>query len=146
MRAFLLLLVLLCGCATRHDANWHTQDAGAFTFSLPFGFHKTAMHGIDSYVSEFERQDMTVDFDYGAYSGYSLDEYAKRPGYTSRMERVGGHDVQIVTFDVAAPSQRRFEHLTVASFLGVGLTMSANCKNRQDYDTATKIFRSVRFK
>ena len=104
------------------------------------------MHGIDSHISQFERQDMTVDFDYGAYSGGLLDGYARRPGYTLRTERVGGHDVQIVSFDVVAPSQRRFEHLTVASFLRAGLTMSANCKNTQDYDTATKIFRSVRFK
>ena len=130
----------------QHGSNWHTQDAGGFTFSLPSGFHKTSAHGIDSYVSEFERQDMTVDFDYGAYSGFSLDEYAKHPGYTSRMERIGGHDVQIVSFDVVAPIQRRFEHLAIASFLGVGLTMSADCKSTQDYDTATKIFRSVRFK
>jgi hypothetical protein len=146
MRVCLLFLTMLAGCATRHHADWHTQAAGAFTFLLPSGFQKTSAHGIDSQVSEFESKDMSVSFDYGSYSGYSLDEYAKRPGYTSRMERVGGHDVQIVSFDVEQSSGQRFEHLTLASYLGVGLTMSANCKTRADYDTATEIFRSVRFK
>ena len=146
MRVCLLISMLLVGCATQHGSNWHTQDAGGFTFSLPSDFHKTSAHGIDSDVSEFERQDMTVGFDYGAYSGYSLDAYAKHPSYTSRIERIGGHDVQIVSFDVVAPSQRRFEHLVLASFLGAGLTMDADCKNTKDYDTATKIFRSVGFK
>ena len=147
MRVCLLFLMLLAGCATRHDADWHIQDAGAFTFSLPFGFQKTSVHGIDSYVSEFESQDMTVGFDYGAYSGESLDSLAKSPGYTSQMERIGGRDVQIVSVDVAPSSNHRhFEHLILASFLKAGLTMSAWCNTTTDYDTATKIFRSVRFK
>src|SRR5258708_38068884 len=80
MRVLSILVGFLVGCATRGPVGWRTYDAGPFTFSLPADLQKTPEHGIDSYVSEFEDQDMTFTFDYGAYSGESLDFFSRRAG------------------------------------------------------------------
>ena len=153
MRIGLLLCIFFAGCATHPEARWHTYDAGPFTFSLPSGFHKTSEHGIDSYVSEFESRDMSVDFDYGQYSGNSLDSLRKDPyslqpkaSYASHIENIAGHKVQIVSIDVDPSHNKGFHHLIAASYLGAGLTMIAKCSTTKGYDNAARIFRSVSFK
>jgi len=153
MRFVLLLSVLLVGCATRHEAQWRTYDAGQFTFSLSSDFHKTSAHGIDSYVSEFESRDMRLGFDFGAYSGHPLDDlstdpnsFQPRPSYTSHIESIAGHRVQIVSIDLDPPHNAGFPHFIIASFLNAGLTMDVRCRTTADYEDATRIFRSVSFK
>ena len=154
MRIALLLSVLLAGCATHQEADWHTYDAGPFTFSLRSDFHKTSAHGIDSYVSEFESRDMSLGFDYGSYSGHPLDDLSKdpnsfqsRPSYASHIETIAGHRVQIVSVDLDPRSHHTgFPHFIAASFLDAGLTMDVRCRTTADYESAMRIFRSVSFK
>jgi len=153
MRIALLLSVLLAGCATRQGAEWHTYDAGPFTFSLRSDFHKTSAHGIDSYVSEFESRDMRLGFDCGNYSGFALDDLSRdpnslqpRPSYASHIESIAGHKVQIVSVDLDPSHNAGFPHFIIASFLNAGLTMDVRCKTTADYEDATRIFRSVSFK
>ena len=154
MRIVLLLSVLLAGCATQHKVRWHTYDARSFSFSLRSDFHKTSAHGIDSEVSEFETRDMSLSFDYGAYSGDPLDSLSRdpnsaqpRPSYTSHFESIAGHQVQIVSVDLDPRSHHTgFRHFIAASFLNAGLTMVVRCRTTADYESATRIFRSVSFK
>jgi hypothetical protein len=153
MRTVLLFSILLAGCATRQEVQWRTYDAGPFTFSLRSDFHKTSAHGIDSYVSEFESEDMRLSFDYGSYSGESLDSLSKdpdslqlRPSYASQIESIAGHRVQIVSIDVDPRHHGGFPHFIIASFLNAGLTMDVRCKTTADYEYATRIFKSVSFK
>ncbi len=153
MRIALLLSVLLVGCATQREVQWRTYDAGPFTFSLRSDFHKIPAHGIDSYVSEFESRDMRLGFDDGAYSGKPLDSLSRdpnsfqpRPSYASHIESIAGHRVQIVSVDLDPRRNAGFPHFIIASFLKAGLTMFVRCKTTADYESATRIFRSVRFK
>jgi hypothetical protein len=153
MRVLLLLSFLVVGCATHREAQWHTYDAGPFTFSLRSDFHKTLAHGIDSFVSEFESRDLRLGFDYGAYSGDPLDSLSRdpnsfqpRPSYASHIESIAGHRVQIVSVDLDPHENAGFPHFIIASFLNAGLTMDVRCKTTADYENATRIFRSVSFK
>jgi hypothetical protein len=139
-------MALLTGCATHLSEKWNVYNAGPFSFSMPSSFQKNSMHGIDSYVSVFTNQDMTLSFDYGAYSGDPLDRYNKRIGYVSHTESIAGHNVQIASFDPGEASGNRFKHIIAASFLGIGLTMTVECREESDYDQVIKIFRSVTFK
>jgi hypothetical protein len=147
------LAVLLAGCATTHEAQWHTYDAGPFTFSLRSDFRKTSAHGIDSYASVFESRSMQLGFDYGDYSGDPLDNLSKdpnsfqpRPSYASHIESIAGHKVQIISVDLDPHHNAGFPYFIAASFLKARLTMSVRCKTTEDYEDATRIFRSVSFK
>lgn len=143
MRIYLFLLLWVTGCATRSN-DWQTYDAGPFKFCLPPDFQKTSLQGIDSYVSEFKGDKIIMSFDYGAYSG-SLDSFSGRTAYASHREYIGGHEVQMASFDVD-PARYDHPHHIAVSFLGIGLTMSAACETKADCQTAAKIFRTVRFK
>lgn len=153
MRICLLFCIFFAGCATRNKTQWHTYDAGPFTFSLPPGFYKTSDSGIDSYVSKFEGRNMTVSFDFGLYSGNPLDSLREdpntlqpRPSFVSHVETIIGHQVQIVSVDFDPNHNSGFRCFIAASFLNAGLTMTARCKSVGDYEGAKRIFRSVSFK
>jgi len=95
---------------------------------------------------------MRVLFDYGVYSGKpldslrtDLDSLQPRPSYSSHIERIDGHDVEIVSVDVRR-DRNPFEHFVEASYLNNGLVMVAWCKKTADYEAAIQISRSVRFK
>lgn len=139
-------ITILTGCATHLSERWNCYDAGPFSFSMPPSLKMTDVHGIDSYCSQFTNQDMVLIFDYGAYSGDPMNNLSKRKAYHSHIETIAGHNVQIVTLDADEASGNRFKHLAEASFLGIGLTMAAECRTESEYDDAVKIFRSVRFK
>ena len=141
-----IFITVLTGCATHSTERWGLYDAGPFSFSMPPNLKKTEVHGIDSYCSQFTNQDMVLIFDYGAYSGGPMNNLSKRKVYHSHVETIAGHNVQIVTLDVDEASGNRFKHRAEAGFLGIGLTMAAECRTESEYDYAVKIFRSVRFK
>lgn len=84
---------------------------------------------------------MTLNFDDGMYSGNPLDLNGEPPSFISHRESIGGHDVQIASYDPDPTN-----HVVIANFLGTSLTMSADCKTTADCQTATQIFRTVRFK
>lgn len=145
MSIYLLALMLLVGCASR-PSNWQTFDAGNFSFSMPLDLQKTSARGIDSYVCEFESPRMKLGFDDGMYSGNLLEPRAGFAGFMSHHESIDGHDVQIASFDVDERVGGSFHHIVIANFLGIGLTMDARCNTTTDRQTATQIFRTVRFK
>jgi hypothetical protein len=142
----IFFITVLTGCATQLSEKWQLYEAGQFSFSMPPTFQKDSVHGIDSYVSEFTNEDMVLNFDYGAYSGDPLDDGSKDKGYDSHIENIAGHRVQIVTFNADEHSGFRFNHIILASFLGLGLTMEVQCRTESNYGDAKKIFRSVKFK
>ncbi len=89
---------------------------------------------------------MIVTFDEGAYAGDRLDSLGKYKSYASDMEIIHGIGVQTVTFDMPAGPGHRFDYAAAASYRGIGLTVYIHCKTRADYQTATKIFKSLRSK
>lgn len=140
MRIYLLSLMLLTGCVS-HPSNWQTYDAGRFSFVMPSDLKKTWEGGIDSYVCEIQSPEMSLFFDDGLYSGDPFDTQGELPSFKSHHESIDSHDVQIASFD-RDPSN----HVIIVNFIGFGLTMSANCKTTADCQTATQIFRTIRFK
>ena len=145
MRIYLILLLLLAGCATRHESEWHRYDAGEFSFSLPPGLKKTAAHGIDSYVSEFESPSMELSFDYGFYS----NNFQGWPDSTSyEMATVDGRQARIGT--AFGSFERGFTYHTQIYFREVRptvhLSMVATCKTQKDCDIAKRVFCSIAFK
>ena len=123
----------------------------------PPGFHRTSAQGIDSDCREFDGPGMRVDTDYGLYSGFPLDhlrtnEWTFRlyASYVSHMEQIAGHEVQVVSRNTdlshGASHGAVFPYFMEASFLGFGLTAYVGCETTNDYEIATEIFRSVKFK
>ncbi len=143
----IFFISVLTGCATHSAEKWSFYDAGPFSFSMPLSLATdTSRPGIDSYVRVFTNTDMVLNFDYGAYSGYPLDEITNKPQYNSHIETIAGHKVQIASFDGDMHFPEHFNYNIIVGFLGAGLTMQVACKTDSDFNDATIIFRSVRFK
>lgn len=144
----MLLLMILTGCATQSGKKWHVYDAGQFSFSMPSSFQKTPARGDDSYYCEFTNEEMVLNFDYVfANERYPMDRLRKvYSGYLSHTETIDGLDVQIATFDGDLHYPEHFNHNITAGFSDTGLSMYAACAAEADYDTALKIFRSLKFK
>jgi len=146
MRTWMLLILCLTGCVVLHPNQWwQPAQTADFTFSLPPNLPPSSPHANAS-ITQFTNQDMMFTFDEGAAAGEPLDSLGHYGHYTSSFEFIGGTLVQVVTFDLPPGGGHRFDYAIAASFRGLGLTIYAHCRTREEYDTARKIFRSVRHK
>jgi hypothetical protein len=151
MRVGMFLMIFLTGCAALPDfrsMDWRQADTETFTFSMPRSFGQTSVHGTsaDAFLAQYTNQDMTITFDEGISAGGSLDSLSKYGGYSSRTEQVRGEEVQIVTFDMPPGGEHRFDHAIAASYPGIGLSIYAHCRTTSDYETATKIFKTIQLR
>jgi hypothetical protein len=143
----LVVTLLLAGCAlSGPPEGWRRVDATDFTVNLPSSLTLMPGNTAASRIRQYQDDNMIVTFDEGAYAGERLDSLGKYKSYTSDMEVIHGIGVQTVTFDIPPGPGHRFDYAAAASYRGVGLTVYIHCKTRDDYQTATKIFKSLRSK
>ncbi len=147
MRTWMLLILCLTGCVVLHPSEWwQPAQTANFTFSLPPSLQSSSPPHANAAITQFTNQDMTFTFDEGAAAGESLDSLGHYGHYTSSFVQIGGAFVQVVAFDLPPGGGHRFDYGIAASYRGMGLTIYAHCRTREEYDTARKIFRSVRHK
>jgi hypothetical protein len=126
--------------------GWRRLNAEDFTVDLPSSLVLMPGNAAGSHILQYQNDDMIVTFDEGAYAGERLDSLGKYKSYTSDMEIIHGIGVQLVTFDIPPGPGHRFNYAAAASYRGIGLTVYIHCKSQADYQTTTKIFKSVRSK
>lgn len=140
----LALLCCLAGCTSLGPAKgWHRVTTTDFTFSLPMDM-QLVPNSQDSHIVQYQDEKMIVTFDQGVAGGERLDSLKKYQNFTSQMQVIHGVGVQSVTFDIPPGPGHRFDYAAAASYRGVGMTVYIHCKTREDYQTATKIFKSVK--
>lgn len=145
MRYWTFFILLAVGCTTMHPGDWwQSGQTDAYTFSLPPTFQKSSPENPS--LMQYTNEEMTLMFNDGVAAGGSLDSLSRYGGYTTRQERIGAAEVQIVTFEIPPGGGHRFDHGIAASFRGVGLTIYAHCRTKDDYALATQIFETVRLK
>lgn len=144
---WMLLLSVLTGCVVMHPAEWrHGGQTQCFRFSLPPDFGQTSLRGRGLEIAQYTNANVTITFDDGPYFGQPLDSLSTFANYSSHTERMAGVPAQVVSFDIPPGPSHRFNYGLAASYRGIGLTVYAHCRTRDDYPTALAIFKSVRLK
>ena len=126
--------------------SWHRVNQEDFSFALPTELALVDGNAPDTHIVQYQGQDMIVTINEGVYAGEHLDSLSKYRNYTSDVDVIHGVGVQIVSFDIPPGPGHRFNYAIAASYRGLGLTMYIHCKSKDDYKTATKIFKTVKSK
>ena len=143
----LVVTLLLTGCTMFNPPNgWHRVNAPDFTVDLPSNLTLMPGNTPASHILQYQNDEMIITFDEGAYAGERLDSLSKYKNYASDMQIIHGIGVQTVTFDIPPGPGHRFDYAAAASYRGIGLTVYIHCKTKEDYQMATKIFKTVRSK
>jgi hypothetical protein len=144
---FLVVTLLLAGCAmVGPSEGWRRVEAKDFTVDLPSSLTLMPGNTTASRIVQYQDDNMIVTFDEGAYAGERLDSLGKYKSYASDMEVIHGIGVQTVTFDIPPGPGHRFNYAAAASYRGAGLTVYIHCKSQTDYQTARKIFKTLKSK
>ena len=125
--------------------SWQFIDANSFTLSLPPSWKFNKLQGIDSYVGEFVGDGIELTFDFGLYSGPRRND--DDPDYLISYETIDGQRAQIITpkksrmvmSGIYIPKPGSVNEKPGLSITGTNLTIS-------QWETALKIFRSLKFK
>ena len=140
-----------CTGAGADTTGWQVADAGPFRFSVPPGYQRRTVQGIDSYVGEWGTAGRKVGFDWGMYSS-PLDEASTLlRGYVECTLEIGGHPARVVGgMDAEGRWRERGRKYVVAAAWrnvppGAHLTLSATSPDPADIPVLLSIVRSVRF-
>lgn len=74
---------------TIETQDWVTLQGEGFSVMAPVGWTLTPAQGIDSYVGTIAGDGMSLNFDYGMYSG---DEFKDQTGYINSKETIDGKE------------------------------------------------------
>jgi len=149
---FVVLVALFSGCmpstSISPPSGWVQVDAKKFVFFVPPDIKPVPVHGIDSFVGEYQGNSISLSFDYGLYS----DDLTTAEGgsdYSSHLERIGGKKARISSFyfpNTGHPFDNAIGvHFPEAGGKNIKLTVFATCKTTNDYETARRIFRTIKF-
>lgn len=148
MKKFLTLvfaLVLFSACAkteTSVPENWALIDVGEFTVQAPAGWTYVPEQGIDSKIGFIEGDGLSLEFDYGMYSGF-LDS-GTEDNYTVVNDTIDGYDAQIATPKVTGSG------LTMVFFERVNdgdrFNLYGRDLNAEQEKMALQIFQTLQFK
>lgn len=83
-----LLAAPYTDCCPLGPSTWHLVDTGPFSVLLPPGWQYQPMQGIDSFVGGFSGDGVTLNFDYGMYSGAA--PAVGDPAFDVHDETIGG--------------------------------------------------------
>jgi hypothetical protein len=143
-----LLAAPYADCCPLGPSTWHSVNTGPFSVLLPPGWLYEPAQGIDSFVGAFSGDSITLNFDYGMYSGAPPD--IGDPAFAAHDETIGGFTVRLYsprigdagqtgmyvrTADVSQP----FGYPVALSLAGAGLSPAQQ-------QVAMQIFRSLRIR
>ncbi len=151
--------------------DWQKIETDEFSFSIPRTMKKNDVHGIDSFVMQFENDEITLDIEYG---DYSADLIPLLRDYEGQKEQtiIDGEKTDIVGYDRNKPlnlSNRMVNSDSSTNFIepnknyifGVNfphkneiiapedrpaISFVVRCKNLENKETAKTIIYSIKFK
>lgn len=144
-------------------AGWRlaSYNRDRFRFHVPPDMENIPVQGIDSLVGKFESPNITLTFDYGGFSGGLFGEKPEeeqsrlrsQPDFELEELRIDGYPAEIMTYrnpDGGISEQANIINLKVTELSEspnwkTSLRMTAQCRSIDDYETARRIFSSIRF-
>lgn len=89
-KKFLLLFTLLFSIISNsQEIQWKTFTIGKYRIEFPNDFSHIEEQGIDSYIGRIENKELTVEFDYGAFTN-NLEEYENDSEYEVKVGTLEG--------------------------------------------------------
>lgn len=79
------------------NIEWREEDLTAFSLLLPADMVKEDVEGTDSFVGQYNRDGMTLSFDYGWYSN-PLNSFCDQPEYQESQIELSGKPARIISF------------------------------------------------
>lgn len=145
---FIFASAALCQSAL---SDWQKINAEKlFTFSLPKGFTKTTMTGVENYLGEYFKGKTRFLFVHGDTASYAYD-VRRQPGMENYQEtetEIDGKRANIRTFSQIQNKERIYRaELNIGDWenADVELYMEVASKNQADLGVAKQIFNSVVF-
>ncbi len=141
---FATLLLFGCGQESyvRVPPGWEDLDAYVFTVSAPQGWVYTPEQGIDSTIGTIQGDGITLEFDYGMYSGFIDNDTDVE--YSITEKTIDGYQAKI-----AVPTKGE-KGLTIVYFEsakdGNRFNLYTHDLRSEDQATVLKIFDSIEFK
>ena len=132
-------------------SGWQNINAdGWFTFSLPQGFIKTDMMGVEHYLGEYYKGKTRFLFVWGdtASNAYDVRREPEMEKYEEEETSIGGKRANIRTFALVRNGARMYRaELNMGNWekAKVELYMELESSNAADLETAKQIFRSIKF-
>lgn len=124
--------------------GWKLVKNQHFSFAIPDSFKEVEVHGVDSFVGQFEDEGIKLMFDYGMYSNDFRDWPAETKFETipcgNETARVGTRESTDLP-NVGVITQAYVKENTRHS----NLAMGANCRGPKEADLAKNIFKTIRF-
>jgi|GEM_PF-5464736 len=140
-----------CAGPGADTTGWQVADAGPFRFSVPPGYQRRTVQGIDSYVGQWGAPGRKVGFDWGMWSS-PLDEASTLlQGYVECTVEIGGHPARVVAgLDAEGRWGEQGRKYVVAAAWrdvqpGAHLMLSASSVDASELPVLLSIVRSVRF-
>lgn len=124
---------------TIETKDWVNLQGEGFSVMAPMGWTLTPGQGTDSYVGTIAGDGMSLNFDFGMYSG---DEFKDQPGYVSSKEIIDGKDGLIY---LPSNTVEGSMGLYVQSSDTQILSMTAVAASMHERLVLLEVLRSVRF-
>lgn len=123
---------------TVETQDWVALQAEGFSVMAPAGWVLTPAQGIDSYIGTISGDGVTLDFDYGMYSGSFKDE----PGYVMSKEVIDGKEgIIYLPSSTIEGSLNLFVQATEAQ----SLSITGEAASMQERLIVLEVMRSVDF-
>lgn len=133
---------------TNNSAAWQKINADdLFTFSLPGGFVKTDMMGVENYLGEYYKGQTRFLFVWHDTASSEYDERLMR-GLAEVPTTIDGKRASVRTFSIIRDGVTTYlTELNVGDWRNgkVELFMSLESRNQADTATAKQIFKSIKF-
>ena len=151
--------------------DWQRIETEFFSFSIPANMKNNDVRGIDSYVMQFENDEIILDLDYGMHS--TTMEYSAS-SFESKKDSIiiDGTETLLISYDankpvlaskaaVNADGSTKFEKVEKNYVIGISFpyesrvipskeyfaaSFIANCKTLEAQETAKTILYSIKFK
>ncbi len=154
--------------------DWQKIETEDFSFSMPPTMKKNDVQGIDSFMIQFENDEITLNIEYG---DYSADVASQLQSYEGQKEQtiIDGENVVIVNYDISKPilskdrvitkdrmvnaaTPEKLEKTKKKYFVGVNfpnkmksfsnsaISFEVRCKNLESQEIAKTILNSIKFK
>lgn len=160
IRAAMVFIMMLSfhACAVQTDKDsglhedWIKVSAGSvFSLTAPGGTTFHPSQGLDSFVGAFTNQKFRIDFDYGLYSD-PLTNYSGQPDYKIQELQIDNRKARIISY--SDPTNTQYPYFIGVHFYDLGktmlgttkLTVFSRLKDKKDYPTLEKIYRSIKFR
>lgn len=154
MRLLPIVMMTVIACSltaesqTTNNAGWKKINADdLFTFSLPGGFVKTNMMGVENYLGEYYNGQSRFLFVWHDTASYEYDERLMRD-LVEVSTTIDGKPASVRTFSIIRDGVTSYlTELNVGDWHKdrVELYMSLESRNQADTHTAKQIFKSIKF-